>query len=372
MQYKRNLQLIAILCVLSNSCMQDEESKQTTHNNISQPKSDKKALVNEFITINDIHSDTLDEIQQQKDSTIQEPLKTKQKVQITKTKKKLSTSNKAKKVVIQKVQDEVTTNSSAIVTSSTLDQAGVKTSKPWSLANSLSLATSVKETDAPSDFLTSSFSSAFTYKLNETYSAQAVLAASKQLQDEYKQSIDAAFVGVNFKLFSYRDTLKAAGKVRTYLPVNSDQREATSFRGRLYTNFGLSYNLADIGFQSVTLGTSLTLAKNFHEFEYSNSNAFNTSHYSTFALSLGVDVTDKFYVAFSGTATTKWDYDNDLTGPSTYSLGQELGYLFGKGWSLALAHEIGGSAYGYNGSELEIDIFDKDNSVVSTSIQFVY
>ena len=70
--------------------------------------------------------------------------------------------------------------------------------------------------------------------------------------------------------------------------------------------------------------------------------------------------------------TTKWDYDNDLTGPSSYALSQELGYAFAKGWSAAVSHEIGGSAYGYNGKDLEIDIFNKDNSSLSTNVQFVY
>lgn len=287
--------------------------------------------------------------------------------------KNVTNSNKviAEKNQNIKNEDVVSNKTSATISTVKIKKSKNSTGeKSFSLTSTMSAAKSLKALGSESDFISTAFNLNLSYKINLLTSAHAYLGMSKELTGSRDQSLSAAFIGLN-SIFYKKNNISIVGKLRTYLPVNKEIREETSFRGRLYSSFAMSAGLDALGLKKVNLSSSVVLAKNFHEFTYTSSGTNNSSIFSTFSLGLDYSPIESISISIYGSATGSWDYEyfNHL---NTYLLGESFSYSVGKNFNISVGHEVGGNTFGYDGKELNIDFLDEDNSSIYSSLSYTH
>ncbi|MGZ3691410.1 MAG: hypothetical protein ACXVAX_07900 [Pseudobdellovibrio sp.] len=202
----------------------------------------------------------------------------------------------------------------------------------------------------------------------------AVFAYSQNLRDPYSTTEnDFADIPVTFAL-----PPKALGWFKSYktslgysftgvIPVSQLSTKRDNLQTALSAKVGLSFAAPDQ--QGFSLGTSVSLGRNFHSYEEDiNGNVLN-EYSSNQGLSLGYAL-ENWSLSFDFVNKSRLTYQNSTK--SAFEMTEELGYSINDNFGVAIGHTNAGSTLKDNGTDSNIDLVNENTSVVYGSLNLTY
>ena len=212
----------------------------------------------------------------------------------------------------------------------------------------------------------SSLDAYFFHALPYNMELKVYAGMTKDLRREREEQISDAYVSLRRPLW-FKDRWMLSGDVRIYFPFNKIHRDNQSFRTRAYASSSLSYRFR--GVRGLMASWRLSLSRNFYQYNTSIQRTVNT----------GTSLSNLFQVVYSGIPRfTLVGYFVNSSGwsmlgnrkPDTFQIGQEVGYTFNKKLSVAVGHVNNGMTYYYDGTDFDVDIFDRYDSRIYASLTY--
>lgn len=153
------------------------------------------------------------------------------------------------------------------------------------------------------------------------------------------------------------------------LPTNVKDRKDNSYQGGLVAEGSI---LTEWTLKGVPFSTVYTLQanKNFHEFTRGRRGNSNTDYSVVNYFGVEKYLTRKLSFLFDGDYTYAQTYDGSMR--TLFSIGQSFSYEFNNDLSVTVGHSNGGDALQANGTDYDIQVFDKNRSVVYANVRAVF
>lgn len=258
----------------------------------------------------------------------------------------------------------------ANTTASSITKTSATTSAPkrWSGTFSVGRTNSLYKSDN-GEVQSNDFSASVAYKINQLYSVAAVTDYSQDAKDSEASDFGRLAVSGSrsgWQIFSSRAVLKPS--MNLGFPISRAQQNA-SFKGAIGGALSLNANSDFLFSKNLSLGTGLTLNRNIHRYDTSESGRINMQYMSTQHVSAGWQFTDEFSASGEIRHYNAVNYAGSMK--EFYSHSQELGYQFNQYLTISLGHQYGApytSVWKEDFQNYNFNVFDEANSFVYGSV----
>lgn len=206
------------------------------------------------------------------------------------------------------------------------------------------------------------------YRFNKTYRATVSAALLQDFGAERRSAIANVKVTVAHSPFVLSEDTTLLSDAGARLPTNADDHRDNTFNGSLLVKNNLitAWNVKGVGFSTIY---GLYALKNFHTYDRNNVGKANINYALSQYFGIETYVAKHLYITLDGDYTFANAYQNE---PSRqFNVGQALTYE-DKQWSLTIGHSNGGNALQANGTDYNVQVFDRNRSVLFAAMRVVY
>ena len=186
----------------------------------------------------------------------------------------------------------------------------------------------------------------------------------KDLRGEREQQIADSYIALRRPFWS-SERWNLSADIRTYLPFNKIHRENNSFRSRAIIASTLTYKFKNV--HGLNISWRPSFSRNFYEYNTNIHRLVNRQSAISNLFQLVWSGYPPFIFSGYFVSSQSWSMLGNRR-PDAYEIGQEISYILKKEWSVSVGHINGGRTFAYNGTDLDVDIFDPYDSQIYTSL----
>lgn len=157
--------------------------------------------------------------------------------------------------------------------------------------------------------------------------------------------------------------------ISSILPTSKDTYKNKGLLGSIGTSLNLKLN-PDRLINGLGISGSVSIGRNFHEFETALDGKVNTQYSSKQSLALEYDLGAGFSLSGSFIHRNTWSYQNVMR--DSFESSEELGYQFNPTFAIAVGHANSGATLKPNGTDSNVQLINENTSLVyaSTTVMF--
>ena len=236
--------------------------------------------------------------------------------------------------------------------------------------------TAMTDLDTPNEEQTPAsmvFESLFSYRFSEKWSGQVYLWAIKDFGGKREEQLQDGYLGLGRSLWK-TGGLTLSGSLRTYLPLNRIHRENKSFQSRVRVATALVYDFKAIGIPGLEVAWVPSFSRNFYRYNTSTKLTVNTEATATNL----VQVVYTSVPGIPGLSLKGYFYNRHRWStlghrkPDVFLSEQEIVFALAKDSSVSVGHTNGGNTFYYDGTDIDIDFFDRYASSVYASWAYAF
>ncbi len=243
-----------------------------------------------------------------------------------------------------------------------------KVEKTWSTSASLSKATSLNnyqdgtQTESVDSLVTAS------YKIFKNYSLSTLVTYSNDLRKPEISDWSDTPIILAPSSWAISRTFKFSPSFFIVAPTSKDSRVRQSMQVAAGAGLGFGFN-AGILIPGLTLGTSLSLSRLFHEYETALDGKVNSQYSSKQSIS-GVYSLKKFSLTLEVLHRNSMTYQGNLK--EAFEHTEELGFAVSDHFSLAIGHGLHGSVYKANAQDTNLSLINENDSKVYGAVSAIF
>jgi hypothetical protein len=241
--------------------------------------------------------------------------------------------------------------------------------KKFSFYLDLSVDQNLRTDSDPSKDANLSLSFAPSYQLFSKARLISEIHANQNLNSDYLTELANTTLGLSFTPIALSQNNNLLLTVKSILPTNKNDRVKNSFDGALSASAGLN-NKASLFTKLSNTTISISALKNMHEFERTADGEANLSTKLSYSILYIQALSQIFSAELYAKYNTGWTYQNDLK--TSFSISEKLNLDIKKNISTYIQHSNDGNALQANGSDSNIQIYDKNKSVMSAGLVITY
>ena len=230
--------------------------------------------------------------------------------------------------------------------------------------------TNLKDRSISEHNSSATFSLVGTYSLTNFGTLKVSTSVNKSLIGERKAVLGNTVLGLTKGLGSLDDEkISVRSSTSLIFPTSEYSKEID----QLYVGFSQSISFS----RSVNsllgpfnLSFSPKINYNFHQHKTKLTGGSNYQYIFSNSIGLSRSITDKLSLSISGVYQKLFTYESNSV--ESYYLGQSISYTINNFSSLTIGHNLGGSLIAANGSDLNIELFNKDDSSVYFDVTLSY
>ncbi len=204
-----------------------------------------------------------------------------------------------------------------------------------------------------------------TYTINSRFALSAKGIITKQNSGPKDTTFSNTTVSLAIAGIQLNDQFKTIHAVSGVIPTSQDNQKVDRLMGGVSLKNGISFD-----YSIINLKYSITLAQNFHEYNFNADGEANVQYRLGQALEVAVFVTDHLYITAAGIYRNGRTYGGfDRT---AFGIDADLNYDLTRNFSLNIGTSNEGSAYKSNGVDSNISAYDANTSVVRAGMSYVY
>lgn len=247
-------------------------------------------------------------------------------------------------------------------------QLGNKQKRMWGITLVNTTSTTILEPDDYRSNTNSTLTAIYRYNFG-TFRTRLMVSGNKDLTGARQDRFTTAFAEISKTVgFLSGESVTTIFQGRAHPAVNDERRFNESHRGAFSGGLLFIINPGHPNFQ--VIGVS-RVTKNIHEFEINRDAGYNNSVNLMNYVAVSYFPNSKWEIGVNATLVQGWDYRGE-SGESSLFLGQSLGYTYSKNINITVGHELGGRTFGYDQNNLDLNLFDEDQSSVYASLTYNY
>lgn len=213
-----------------------------------------------------------------------------------------------------------------------------------------------------SDMQSMDYSLSGSYRLNNLYKVSAGLDASQDLKDDQNSDLAGGRIGFSRKALELSKVINLTPSIGIRIPVNKNQLDRESLMFGTSASGRFDINPEVLFSENFSIGMTLSLSKNFHQYTTSTLGSVNTEYSSLQGIDLGYSLTDSLSISAAFNHSNRLSYDGVLR--ESFEMSQEVAYQFSEGLGAMVGHVNGGSVFKADGETSNIQPIDENNSIV--------
>jgi hypothetical protein len=260
---------------------------------------------------------------------------------------------------------EVPVAASATVSKSILNiKENNEAAKKISATYDLSTSSNLKPSGSDEFEQEISFSLSPIYKVKENLNLSSSLALSHSLTGFRDTTVNNVPVTLK-KTIEVTPALRNGVSATAILPTNENSREIDSFNAAASLGVDVTQSTS-INKTPTSINALVSALKNSHSYTRTALGKANLSERVRFQLSLAAEVKPKVSLSLMGQYNAGRTYDQALR--TSFVLQETLTLTTSKSTSIYLAHSNEGNALSANGTDSNINIYDKNNSTIAVGL----
>lgn len=261
-------------------------------------------------------------------------------------------------------------NNNATVTSGTsVIQAPKKEGRRWSGFVNSSYSTNLVDHQDGSRGDYVDYMARFNLKLTNNYSLRVQGGYGQDLKYPENDDFTNTSVTLQRSPFALGKRLLTNWRVGAVAPTSKDAYKRQNMITALSTGGNLIVN-PDYLIPGLELVGSLSLTRNFHQYETAINGTVNTQYSSSQGLSVSYSFNSGVSLSASFTHMNTWSYQNVMR--DSFDFSQEIAYEINPTFSVAAGHTNSGSTLRANGTDSNVQIYDENNSIIYGSLTVVF
>lgn len=209
------------------------------------------------------------------------------------------------------------------------------------------------------------------YKIGENWKASADVIFSKELAGAEKSEVSNALLSVAHNsinieggIFEVPSTYNFGAFA--YAPTNEEAREKDKYYGGTGVSLGLEMKPKNWG-ENSQLGYTISLLKNYHEYTRNVERTALLSHRLRHTVTYSQKIAKDLSLELLGRYQTGFTYQNALR--TSFVLNEAIAYSIAKNTDVYVYHTNEGSALEADGITSNIDIYDRNHSVIGMGLR---
>lgn len=205
----------------------------------------------------------------------------------------------------------------------------------------------------------------YTVRLNLRMNADFTLRAQTGYSQDLKNSENNDFSNSSLNLvrkpFAINSRLNMSYRIGASLPTSKLAYKQQSLQSA--ATVGISF-LANPEYliKGFDISALMTATRNIHKYEEAYDGSINTKMSSTQVLSMSYTFANEIYLSANFTHINTWNYNNTMN--DSFDLSQIIGYTINPTFSFGAGHTNSGKTLKANGYESNVQIYDKNASMV--------
>lgn len=242
-------------------------------------------------------------------------------------------------------------------------------SKKLSLDLGLSYSSNMYANDDVNHSASTALDITTAYKVTDRLTTTALATVVKENTQQKNLNMSNTTLRASYKTLEITPGLVWSNRLGVILPTNRESQLVD--RLRLGTTLGTRLTLTkeNVVLPFTLIGT-VTVQRNFHEFETNANGSENNRYGLTEALSLDLNFTDEITLSTAGNYKTALSYDG--TKKYSFETSMDLGYAITKAFNVSVGISNGGSALKANGVDSNISFLDKKSSELNIAMGYSY
>lgn len=206
-------------------------------------------------------------------------------------------------------------------------------------------------------------------KINSQYSLRAQGGYSQDLN--YPEANDFSDTALNLvqSPAKWGKYLLGGFRLGLGIPTSKDSHVRQNLYASVSTGITLIVN-PELLANGLEIAGSLSLGKNFHQYETALDGKVNTQYSTSQGLSLGYNFASGLSLSANLMQKNTWSYQNVVR--HSFDISEELSYQINSTWAASLGHSNSGSTLRPNGSDSNIQFFNDNNSIVYASTTIIF
>jgi len=201
------------------------------------------------------------------------------------------------------------------------------------------------------------------FKVNDNSSLFYKSALSRSNTPPNDTEMSDSIIGLSIKGYEITEQFRTSHALLSIIPTSEkSQKENRLFAGVGMSN-GLSYST-----DFITTSYSLSVARNFHEYDFNADGLANIQYSLGHKVELSIAFAEKWSFVNSGTYKTAWTYANKQRFAFEYH--SDLVFDASDKMSLNLGTSNVGNALKANGQDSNIKVYDENTSILRAGLNF--
>ncbi len=203
------------------------------------------------------------------------------------------------------------------------------------------------------------------YEWNEFLKSNSELTVNKDQFGQQETTVSDMKISTSINGYAISDTINTKHSISTVVPMSKNSVK----RDRLQTSISLANGVKYIN-NYFSIGYTLSVAQNFHEFTQNAEGSPNIQNRLTQSVDLAVPITEKISVSTSGAYRIGRTYQNSTRYGFIFDL--DANYEIVKSLDLNIGTSNEGNALKKNGIDSNISIYDENSSVSRAGLTYSY
>lgn len=260
-------------------------------------------------------------------------------------------------------------NNNATVTSAVVMQAPKKESRIWSGFFNMSRSMNAIDQEDGNRLDGMDYMARLNLRINKDYAIRAQGGYSQDLKDSQNNDFSDTSVSFVRSAMPVGKTFLMNYRINSGLPTSKDSRIRQNLMGSLSGAVSFIVNPKRLQ-PGVDISASLSVGRNFHQYETALDGRVNTEWSSSQALSLGYNFSFGLSLTADFSHRNTWSYQNVMR--DSFALSQEIGYQMNSSIAIAAGHSNSGSTLKPNGQDTNVQFFDDNSSIVYGSLTYIF
>ncbi len=257
----------------------------------------------------------------------------------------------------------------SVTSSTTVVQQPKKEGRSWSGFFNFSRSTNLYDFDDGSRRDGMDYMMRINLKINNKYSLRAQGGYSQDLK--YPESNDFSDTSLNLQQSpsNWGKYLMGGFRLGLGIPTSKDSHIRQNLYASVSTGLTLIAN-PDLLPKDLEIAGTLSLGRNFHQYETALDGRVNTQYSTSQSLGLTYNFNSKLSLSTTFMQRNTWSYQNVVR--HSFDISEELSYQFNSTWVASLGHSNSGSTLRPNGADSNIQFFNDNNSFVYASTTVIF